>query len=487
MKKIIVTFSVLFLVSGCGLKDPEELTQESAFSKETEALERLRAGESKQYEFDVAANSMHKVTLKVQACSSKPCCVLEVAEENASDEDLNRWYVSSDEWNTAQVLVDSDADKTFITTVTALKQCNFFPPELSEEINESDTQVDIQTKGQTVLGEVKYHTGLNVTKFEDEYFLRDSSRRGVDGLDSEAVIQTMRFLRNPADYTNFSFRDHYAARADLLSTQAVDAHAGSQITYDYLKNTLGIKSFDNKGSSMIAVTHLDYPIEPIEICGTEYPPGSLFNAFWNGAFIAFTGPVGGFPVSLSAAVDVTAHEWGHAITEYHSNLRYERESGAINEAFSDWIGVAVNQSTGSDSWVIGEGANFVIRSMIDPTIFLQPDTYGGDFWYPTEEGSCDDVDLCTDYCGVHGNSGVANKMFYLLSEGGTHNDVEVQGIGIDTAIKVAFDANANYWTENSDFADAALGMVLAAESYGPNVVQQVKQAWLAVGVNFPES
>ena len=48
-----------------------------------------------------------------------------------------------------------------------------------------------------------------------------------------------------------------------------------------------------------------------------------------------------------------------------------------------------------------------------------------------------------DQCGVHGNSGVQNKWFYLLTMGGSGtngigNAYSVRGTGIDTASAVAF-------------------------------------------------
>jgi|CXWL01.1.fsa_nt_gi Zn-dependent metalloprotease len=54
------------------------------------------------------------------------------------------------------------------------------------------------------------------------------------------------------------------------------------------------------------------------------------NASWNGSFISFCP---GFTTH-----DVTAHEWGHAYTEYTHHLIYRWQSGALNEAYSDMWG-----------------------------------------------------------------------------------------------------------------------------------------------------
>ena len=94
-----------------------------------------------------------------------------------------------------------------------------------------------------------------------------------------------------------------------------------------------------------------------------------------------------------------------------------------------------------------------------------------------------------DRCGIHTNSGVPNKMFYLLSHGGVHSNtgIGVTGIGIQTAMNVAMDANRYYWTSTTDFNSARNGMVLAAQPYGGNAVAQVKNAWAAVGVGAPDA
>lgn len=187
-----------------------------------------------------------------------------------------------------------------------------------------------------------------------------------------------------------------------------------------------------------------------------------------------------------AELDVTAHEWGHALTEKapgarRSDLAYEKESGALNEAFSDWLGTAIEQShfPGSANWTLGETIE-AFRDMADPPRFQQPDTYRQGAWWI-------DTLACTptegnDECGVHTNSGVPNKAFYLLAHGGTFGGVAVPGVGIGTAIRIAFDANVHYWPASATFMDARDGMIAAAQPYGMPAVQSVRNAWAAVGV-----
>ena len=46
-------------------------------------------------------------------------------------------------------------------------------------------------------------------------------------------------------------------------------------------------------------------------------------------------------VPLSGGLDVIGHELTHAVTERSSNLIYQYESGALNEAISDIFGTLV--------------------------------------------------------------------------------------------------------------------------------------------------
>ncbi|MDT2255434.1 M4 family metallopeptidase [Paenibacillus larvae] len=51
-----------------------------------------------------------------------------------------------------------------------------------------------------------------------------------------------------------------------------------------------------------------------------------------------------------------------------------------------------------------------------------------------------------DNGGVHINSGINNKAFYLLAEGGTHRGVTVSGIGRDEAVEIYYHALTHYLT-----------------------------------------
>ena len=115
----------------------------------------------------------------------------------------------------------------------------------------------------------------------------------------------------------------------------------------------------------------------------------------------------------------------------------------------------------------------------------QPHTYDGTYWVPTNPSDCRNPHDTNDFCGVHINNGVPNKMFYLLSRGGTQDSVTVTGIGALNALKIMYRANDLRWSDTtSTLASAALASVLSAHELDntANWAKQTGRAWKAVKV-----
>lgn len=318
----------------------------------------------------------------------------------------------------------------------------------------------------------------------NNYFLKDISRRfNVNPHLHNGQMKSTAEIRTEL-YNSGLMKDTDGNNVWDAANQksAVDAHQHTAMVYDYFLNSSklwSLNSFNGQGDSMTGVVETP--------CGDD-------NAYWDGNSVTYCTGVSHIP--LSAALDIVAHEWGHAVTEKAatrgSELIYEKQSGALNEAFSDWIGTATNHYYGRPYWTIGEGV-WVIRSLQNPKLYGQPDTYKdpspSGYWFETDNciPYCDPEDSrYNDCCGVHTNSGVPNKMFYLLSQGGTHNNVTVQPITIGKAIRVAVQANLEYWNAGATFVDALNGMVSATlDFYGQDSFEmnQVKNAWAAVKVS----
>jgi bacillolysin len=251
---------------------------------------------------------------------------------------------------------------------------------------------------------------------------------------------------------------------------AVQAQWGAEMTYDYFWGQHGRQSWDGAAGDMIAYNN------------SNHPGLGLNNACWGCTGNSTIYGAG----STSAATDdwnpndIMGHEFAHGVTQASADLVYRNESGALNESFSDIFGEMVESwSEGNCDFLVGADRG-AIRSLSNPKAFGHPDTYLGTNWYT---GTADNG-------GVHTNSGVQNRWFYLLSAGGSGtNDLgraySVTGIGRFKARVIAYRALTVYLTSNSQYIDARKATLQAAwDLYGqcsPEIIA-VGDAWHAVGV-----
>lgn len=294
---------------------------------------------------------------------------------------------------------------------------------------------------------------------------------------------------------------------------ALDAHWGAEVVMDYWKNIHNRLSYDNLGSKVTNYVHY----------GDAYD-----NAFWNGTAMTYGDgsyqggqyPGGGSFAPLTS-MDVCAHEIGHGICTFTADLVYQRESGAMNEGLSDiwaasvenYVLTQIDGSLNYDPWGIGEqiderdgglqpgdAGSRALRWMDDPKSAGDPDSYGGTNW---SEPECGTPTLANDQCGVHTNSGVLNKWYYLMVSGSGQsfslgynksstddevsdkgNHYSVQGLGFSKASKITYMAET-LLSPNAKFMDMREATILAAQiMYGPgsNEVVQTTNSWYAVDI-----
>ncbi len=196
---------------------------------------------------------------------------------------------------------------------------------------------------------------------------------------------------------------------------------------------------------------------------------------------------------------VVAHEYTHGINLSTANLTYEFQSGALSESYSDIFGIAYQAQYldgGATDWIYG---NFVpnilehTRSFSNPSsrgqswtgnydannnaIYQlgQPESYWGNNWcacpFEVNRG------------GVHINSGVQNRWFYLLSAG---NNSNIQGIGITKASQIAYFALTSILNSSAQYYDSKNATIQAAIIlFGECSQEHVStvDAWNAVNVN----
>ena len=202
-----------------------------------------------------------------------------------------------------------------------------------------------------------------------------------------------------------------------------DAHDHAGITYDYYFAIEGRDSFDDAGATMISTAHHGRNVD---------------NAYWDGTQMIY-GDGDVYFLPLSGSLDVVGHELTHAVTEYTSNLIYSGESGGLNEASSDILGVAVDSwsrgwAVDANTWLVGEDIALpplgaALRYMDNP---------------PADGVSIDHYGDYTSGMDVHYSSGIANKAFYLT--------VMDPGASIEDAATVWYRALTLYMTPSTDFA-----------------------------------
>lgn len=228
-------------------------------------------------------------------------------------------------------------------------------------------------------------------------------------------------------------------------------------TYNYFKNTHGRDSYDNQGGALKPRVNLTGPqqsqlFKPFN-CDTSP------NAGWlgNGNFLFCKGMV---------TSDVIAHEFTHGVTVNTADLLYQTQSGALNESVSDIFGYALDP----DDWTLGEGSALgIIRYINDPTLKGQPDRLFSDLYY------CD----TGDNGGVHKNSGVMNKAFYLMTAGGSFKGCNISGIGKEKTHPIVYRALTTYLRQQSNFKAAYTALLQACGDLyqaGSNECNQVKTA-----------
>ncbi len=347
--------------------------------------------------------------------------------------------------------------------------------------------------------------------------------RPVDGINTyDMGFDTMRGWDHITRGTPFKDTELAATPSgrEWEDAMVVDAHAYLGWTYDYLYERFLRHGLDGRDGRIKAIVNWPHPNMRLN----KYLGGYFCNAFYfppprnliflgSGLTRSFTDGRNLRPCNpLAGAFEIVAHELVHGVTATSSNLIYWMESGALNEAFSDILGVsaeffhaskgsglpyAANYQIGDTTWVRP------IRDMADPSRHFDfiysdgsgainhPDHYGSR-WLPT------DPKKPADAGWVHRNSSIVNHAFYLAIEGGRNrrSNKTVQGVGasnradVEYAFYQAFTYHLNptstmraarYWTiQKAPTAAARRALLAAWEAVGVHANQEVRVKFRSV-------
>ncbi|GGY95678.1 M4 family metallopeptidase [Pseudoduganella plicata] len=252
-----------------------------------------------------------------------------------------------------------------------------------------------------------------------------------------------------------------------------EAYDGLGATYDLFLKEFGRNSIDDAGMPLNATVHYDKDYD---------------NAFWNGTQMVFGDGDGTLFRRFTSSLDVIGHELTHGVTEVEASLQYQGQSGALNESVSDIFGSLVkqyklNQKADEADWLIGAElfvepgpTRQALRSMKAPGTAYDDPVLGKD---PQPAHMDDYVNTVQDNGGVHINSGIPNRAFYLAAVAiGGHAWQDAGRIWYDTLLDAKLKPNATFK------AFARLTQSNADRLFGAGSAQSkaVAQAWKDVGV-----
>lgn len=319
---------------------------------------------------------------------------------------------------------------------------------------------NIQTQSVTNTGSSLYSGNVAFTgfKYNGLYYLENLNRK----------IGTF----NGSFSVRFSDTDGIWNSA--VQRAGVDAHWGAEKTLEYYGNVFGRNGVNNSGGPLsVPAVNGSTNLLPSRVhYGTNYN-----NAFWNGNSMTY-GDGNGVVFSPLVSLDVVGHELTHGVTQYSANLVYSGQSGGLNEAVSDIFGNMIERNVkgqSANTWKVGEE-------------IYTPATNGDALRYmdnPHADGHS--IDHYSEYYNgldVHYSSGIANKEFYLLSQGGTHHmGGSMTGIGADRAAAIWYYALTNFMTSGTNFLGARNATISAAQAlYGQTEALAVAKSWCLVGV-----
>lgn len=241
---------------------------------------------------------------------------------------------------------------------------------------------------------------------------------------------------------------------------------------EFLKNKLNRNSLDDKGMDLIGNVHY----------GEKYN-----NAFWDGEQMVFGDGDGDIFVSFTKSLDVVAHEMGHGVVHFYADFNYQDQPGALHEHYADVFGSVVTQyvekqTANTADWLIGDeimGPELygeALRSMAAPGTAYDNPLLGKD---PQPDHMKDLYTGTDDNGGVHLNSGIMNKAFYLAA----------REIETDNAFLIWYTALQKLWP-TAKFNDACGQIIKAsqdlvkAEKIKKGAPQKVRAAFKEVGLPF---
>ncbi|HEY3387788.1 MAG TPA: M4 family metallopeptidase, partial [Saprospiraceae bacterium] len=246
----------------------------------------------------------------------------------------------------------------------------------------------------------------------------------------------------------------------------VSAHFNAGKAYEYFLQTYTRNSINGSGGNVVSIINV-----------ADDNGAGLDNAFWNGSAMFYGNGNTAFK-ELARGLDVAGHEMSHGVIQNTANLEYVGQSGALNESYADVFGALIDR----DDWKMGED---VVKPGVFTTGALRdlsnPNNGGSSLndrgWQPKHMNEYVNLPNTPqgDNGGVHVNSGIPNRAFFLLAT----------NIGREKAEQIYYKALKDYLVKSSQFVDMRLAAEKAAKDlHGTSSAEldAVRNAFNTVGI-----
>ena len=246
----------------------------------------------------------------------------------------------------------------------------------------------------------------------------------------------------------------------------VSAHFNAGESFEYFRTKFNRNSLNGDGGNIISIINV-----------ADDNGSGLDNAFWSGQAMFYGNGNTSFQ-PLAKGLDVAGHEMSHGVIQNTANLEYIGQSGALNESYADVFGAMIDR----DDWRMGEDVVLLnafpsgaLRDLSDP--HNGGSSLNDRGWQPAHMNEFQNLPNTPegDNGGVHVNSGIPNRAFFLFAT----------SIGKEKAEQIYYKALRDYLVKSSQFIDMRLAVEKAAtDLHGANSaeVMAARAAFDGVGI-----
>ena len=243
--------------------------------------------------------------------------------------------------------------------------------------------------------------------------------------------------------------------ANQASQESIIAYLNLSKVYDYYRDNLSRISYDGHGSEIRAIVGYNIIVN---------------NARWTEQWSMFKGKRIEFGTGgHEKALDTVAHEFTHGVMSSINGLGNKKESGALNEAYADIMGLLIEGKTNEYKWIMMEDTDtFTNDTALRRDLSKDQDSVRYTVHYSALQNNDYETIISiedADQEGAHVYSTIFSHAAYLMM-----TDRKTSQIRDETWASVFYNSMF-YLTSSSKFTDARNAVLVAAKNHGFSVAQ----------------